>query len=300
MVPDVSICIATCRRPVGLSRLLASLARAKRPDGVELEVIVVDNDPDASPEVRPDEPPPGLVVRWLREPRRNIALARNRGVDAASGHWLAFVDDDEVVHEGWLEAFWSMPRRFDADAYFGPVLAAAEAPDTAATRWLDVDTFYARERFATGTSIGAAGARTGNAFLRRASLGDARFDPAFGLSGGVDTDLFGRLRERGLRFVWCDEARVDETLPRERHRFGWLVQRAFRGGHVTVRVEAARRGRRAGDVPRAAIGLLGFAVLSVPVLFFSRVRAAQLVLRACTQAGKLWAHAGGRYEEYGD
>ena len=44
VAPDVSICIATYRRPAGLARLLASLAAMKRPSGCSVETIVVDND----------------------------------------------------------------------------------------------------------------------------------------------------------------------------------------------------------------------------------------------------------------
>jgi hypothetical protein len=44
---DVSVCVATYRRPAGLARLLASLGRMKLPAGLRVEILVVYNDPEA-------------------------------------------------------------------------------------------------------------------------------------------------------------------------------------------------------------------------------------------------------------
>ena len=77
---DVSICIATYRRPVGLVRLLGSLGRAKLPGGVGVEAIVVDNDPAADP-ARPiaaDVSLPGN--RLARHTRAQALLVGGRGV----------------------------------------------------------------------------------------------------------------------------------------------------------------------------------------------------------------------------
>src|SRR5215472_6069312 len=147
---DVSICIATYRRRFGLVRLLESLSRLKRPDGLRAEVIVVDNDPASDPAFAPgaDAAAP-LPMRWLREPRRNVAYARNLAVANGRGEWLAFVDDDEIVDEGWLAAYWERACEGDCDGYFGPVLPHLEAR---CTPWLDAS-FFERARFASGTRI---------------------------------------------------------------------------------------------------------------------------------------------------
>src|SRR5437867_1855933 len=152
---DVSICIATYRRRFGLARLLGSLARLKLPDGISAEVIAVDNDPASDPAHAPlaDAAAP-LPLRWLREPRRNIAYARNLAVANARGSWLAFVDDDEVVDEGWLAAYWKRASERECDGYFGPVLPRFE---TWCTPWLD-SWFFENARFASGTRITRLGA----------------------------------------------------------------------------------------------------------------------------------------------
>ena len=132
---DISICVATYRRRYGLARLLDSLARMKLPEGVRAEVIVVDNDPASDPrEVASRDTAAPLPLRWLREPRRNIAYARNLAVANARGEWLAFVDDDEVVDEGWLAAYWARAEEGDCDGYFGPVLPRTPSTPRATTR----------------------------------------------------------------------------------------------------------------------------------------------------------------------
>jgi glycosyltransferase involved in cell wall biosynthesis len=296
---DVSICIATCRRRHGLARLLDSIARLKLPDGMRAEVIAVDNDPASDPAEAPraDALAP-LPLRWLREPRKNISYARNLAVANARGEWLAFVDDDEVVEERWLAAYWDSAGEGNADGYFGPVLPRIEAWFTP---WLD-ESFFERARFATGTRITDLGAHTCNAFVRRSLFRDARFDPSFGRSGGEDTALFRRLTARGSRFEWVDEAIVHEYVTAERHRPGWLARRAFRGGcvHAQVEHELGRVPSRSAAVTQAAAAAGAFLLASAALLVGGRARALRFALHASVQAGKGWGHLGGAFQEYAD
>jgi succinoglycan biosynthesis protein ExoM len=296
---DVSICIASYRRRAGLARLLASLARMKVPDGVTVEVVAVDNDPASDPA---DAPAPdaagGIPMRWLREPRRNVAYARNLAVANARGRWIAFVDDDEAVDEGWLSAYWERAGEGECDGYFGPVLPQL---DTWYTPWLDLS-FYERRRFVSGTRITSDGAHTGNAFVRSALFRDACFDPAFGQSGGEDTALFRRLNARGARFEWCDEAIVHETVPASSHRPGWLLRRAFRGGcvHAQIEQELGRVPSRSAAVTTAVAAAGALLAGAAASLIFGRARALRTLLPAAVQAGKAWGHLGGAFLEFAD
>ena len=235
--------------------------------------------------------------RWLHEPRRNIAHARNRALDAARGTWIAFVDDDEIADESWLAAYLAHAEGGAWEGLFGPVIPRLER---VATPWLDLDTFYARARHPSGRPLGPTELRTSNAFVRRALFEGRRFDPAYGRSGGSDAELFGRMLAAGARFAFCDEARVTETLPPERHTLGWLTRRAFRGGFVFSRMALARdpRARRSG-APRALAVLLGCAAALPFTLPLGRPAAARIWLRGAVQAGHLWAFAGGSFQEYG-
>jgi succinoglycan biosynthesis protein ExoM len=299
MAPDVSVCVASYQRPRGLARLLESLVRQKLPSGLDIELIVVDNDAEGSAAPVLARYRDALPLRSFLEPRRNIAHARNRALAEARGRWLAFVDDDEEAEEGWLAAYWSrLEGGEDADGWFGPVLPRTEEPHDG---WLELERFYARPQHAPGCVLGLADLTTSNAFVRRSLFQVRRFDPGFGRSGGEDTEIFGRLLRAGSRFRCCDDARVVEYLPAERLRLGWLAQRAFRGGAVTTRLERLRLGRGSALVRRGPQALAGLALYgaSLPLAALGgRVPAARAALGACTQAGHLWAMLGGVYEEY--
>ena len=298
MAVDVSICIATYRRPEGLSRLLDSLERLKLPPGLRLETIVIDNDADGSArhivEARVYSLDP---IRYSIEPRRNIAHARNAAVSQARGDWLAFIDDDEVADENWISGYWEFLERVQCDGAIGPVLPRFEK---VVTPWLDVETFYARRRHATGEPLCTGDLYTSNAVIRRSLFDERRFDPEYGLTGGSDLELFGRMLRFGARLLWCDEATVVEFVPPERHRFGWLAQRWFRGGLVYTRVtRSVTSGGSAGRMIQTLAKLFGFAVLTPVAAFGGRRALARMLLRVCTQAGHLWALMGRSYEEYG-
>ena len=295
VTPLISICVATYRRPRGLSRLLASLERLELPAGAHVETIVVDNDAEES--ARPvvaGHARGGAPVAYCVEPRRNIAHARNRAVEAARGRWIAFIDDDEEAEPRWLAAYLELAARKSADAFFGPGLPRLES---VATPWLDAEAFYARPRHATGTAIDRGEARTGNAFVSAKVFDGRRFDPAFGASGGEDAELFAHV---GGPLLWCDEARVVEFVPKERHRPAWLLSRAFRGGYVHTRLALRARPAVAAllGLPRALLaGTVLLAVLPFAALA-GRRRALRVALRLGVQAGHVFAHLQGRLEPY--
>jgi succinoglycan biosynthesis protein ExoM len=296
--PDVSICIATFRRPRGLALLLESLSRQKLPQGLDVEIVVVDNDAAGEAQSRAMAVcDAARTARWFVEPRQNIALARNRAVSEARGRWIAFIDDDEVADESWLAAYWKLVERGDGDGFFGPVEARL---DEVVTPWLDVETFYSRPRHPSGTPIDSTELSTSNAIVRRSLFADRRFDPAWGRTGGSDSELFDRMLASGARFLWCDEALVCETISAQRHRLGWLSQRAFRGGVGFTRLQRQRRRRGvvSRGLPRALLALAVLAPLLPVSLLGGRAAAARVWLRLCTQVGHLWAIAGLSYEEY--
>jgi succinoglycan biosynthesis protein ExoM len=290
---DVSVCVATFRRPAGLARLLASLGRMKLPDGVLVEVVVVDNDPDTAEPARPLAAG-ALPVRRIHEPRQSIAHARNAAVGAARGRWLAFVDDDEEVCEGWLAAYLEQRERTPCDGLCGPVGARALRPEAGGLAWL---AFFERESLESGARLPLSAARTGNAFLARRLFDAVAFDPDFGLSGGEDTRLFAELVARGAELRWCEPARVTEWVPPERLRAGWLLRRAFRAGSAHGRI-ARRSGGALRALPRALAACVAAALLAPLAALRGPLPRLRAAMRACGAAGRIFGLLGGRYEEY--
>ena len=128
MSPLVSIVIPTLDRPAALARALASVLAQRGLEPAALEVVVVDNSAGGSAAAALSLFP-ASAFRLLSEPRPGIANARNAGVAAAAGEWVAFLDDDEEAQPGWLAALLDVARRTNADAVFGPVEARAEGAE---------------------------------------------------------------------------------------------------------------------------------------------------------------------------
>jgi GT2 family glycosyltransferase len=99
--PLVTVIIATRERPDSLHDCLYSVLGVDYP---RVEVIVVDNDPVTTATQDLVARCFGRRVRYLREMRRGLGAAHNRGVVEAMGEIVAFVDDDVVVDGQWLAA----------------------------------------------------------------------------------------------------------------------------------------------------------------------------------------------------
>ena len=103
----LSLIIPTHNRAASLLRLLDSVAR-QTADPASWECIVVDNastdDTAAAVDAFVAEHP-RLALRRVFEPRPGVSHARNRGVLEARAEWIAAVDDDERINEGFIEAY---------------------------------------------------------------------------------------------------------------------------------------------------------------------------------------------------
>ena len=92
--PEVSVVIPTRSRWRLLST--AALPSALEQEGVEVEVIVVDDgSQDETPARLAELQDPRLTV-IRHESSRGVAIARNAGIRAARGRWVSFLDDDDL------------------------------------------------------------------------------------------------------------------------------------------------------------------------------------------------------------
>jgi glycosyltransferase involved in cell wall biosynthesis len=123
-VPDVTVVIPTRSRWELLST--AALPSALAQEEVEMEVIVVDDgSSDATPDALAEVGDPR--VRVLRHERAlGVARARNAGVAAARGEWIAFLDDDDLWSPLKLRLQLEAARAEDASFVYGGAAAVAE------------------------------------------------------------------------------------------------------------------------------------------------------------------------------
>ena len=235
LMPDhISVCICTFHREDMLARTLAGVISQVADPSFSFEIVVVDNDKNhsAGEIVRKFQSNGFQKVLYDCEPIQNIALARNRTIQNATGNLIAFIDDDEFPNENWLMKMYSCLKDYNADAVLGPVL-----PDfpVGVPEWLKKSKLCERRRNVTGSSITRRDMRTGNILFKRYVFekDDMWFDPSKGLTGGSDVEFIERQIKRGRRFVWCDEAIVFETVPPERWGESFYLRRNLRIGGLS-------------------------------------------------------------------
>ncbi len=119
----ISVVIATRERTHSLARCLNSLALLDYPD---YEVIIVDNAPLTDNTAHLVRQWAGSSVRYVREDRRGLAAAHNRGLQEAKGAIVAFTDDDVIVDKRWLTEIADAFRAADDVACVTGLIMAAE------------------------------------------------------------------------------------------------------------------------------------------------------------------------------
>lgn len=117
MAPTVSVIMPTYNRAALMPAAVRSvLAQTWRP----LELVVVnDGSADATSQVleqlRPEVEGARVTPVFVHQPNSGVAAARNAGIAAASGSWVAFLDDDDAWDARKLELQMARLSETDAD-----------------------------------------------------------------------------------------------------------------------------------------------------------------------------------------
>ncbi|QBQ54401.1 glycosyltransferase family 2 protein [Nitrosococcus wardiae] len=222
----IAVCIATFKRPQLLENLLNSIANQVTKSKFLISVIIVDNDAKASGQTIAKN----YTNYYFIETEKNIALVRNRAVTEAvtlGANFVAFIDDDEVASFDWLFRLYEAVQ--NVDIVHGPI--CRDVPDTPFFR-----VFFKRRRGDPPSSWKRAKPSTGNCLIRVEVFQKIQFDPAFGISGGEDSDFFYRALQAGFRFRWVLDAVATETVLPNRMAIRWVLARSFREGNSFIRL----------------------------------------------------------------
>lgn len=217
--PDTAIVVPTLARR-SLSALLESLAVSVSAGncGVPTAIYLVDDrGPSAGPLPCARSLWRGATPAVLRGPGRGPAAARNVGWRAARTTWVAFLDDDVVVTEGW----WAQLCRDLAGA----------TPDVAASKGriivpleTDSPSDFARN---TAALERAQWITADMAFRRRALARVQGFDERFPRAYREDSDLALRLAAHGYRLSQGERMTMHPVRPA-----GWWVSVAQQAGNA--------------------------------------------------------------------
>jgi succinoglycan biosynthesis protein ExoM len=295
----VAVCIATFKRPELLKYLLAGISKLafEKMPSPEISVVVVDNDAGGSAEgtCRATQLP--WPIKYIVEPHRGIAQARNRAIkEAGRVDFISFLDDDEIPTPAWLDELLWAQACFGADVVCGSVLPrfANGVPD-----WVRTGGFFDRT-YDSGCSLDTCGA--GNVLITsRVFTTVTNFDERFALTGAEDWHFFLRVRRAGYAIVSSSGAVVHESVSASRASLTGVLRRAYYSGNSWVLCESCLDGSVSTRILRMtkACGriLQGMASTCLSP-FLGRVALAKGLRGLCLGAGMLTALAGRSYNAY--
>ena len=289
----IVIGIPTFRRPWGLSRLLASIA--KLDVQFSINVLVADNDKDKRQgiavveQVRKDGFPFSII--GIVVPDRGISQVRNalmrNAFEILAADGLAMVDDDEIVETNWLSKLVAMQEKGGFDVVGGLTLPEFEESPPEWSKGLRI--YWRRIHNPGAISIIQS---TVNILLHRSlheRFRGCNFNPEFGLTGGEDKEFFTRLKQKGAKFGFATEAKSHEYISSSRMTRRWALQRAFRIGWSDARVFQLNMHRQK-DSGYEVVKLSG-ALLISSICILSTIWSPNLQMKACMtlvrQFGKL-------------
>jgi glycosyltransferase involved in cell wall biosynthesis/GT2 family glycosyltransferase len=270
--PTVSVVIPTRNRPDSAIETLRSVLRSRYPSD-RYEVIIIDNASggDATVALPGDLEGGQVPVSLLQEPAPGGSNARNRGLLAATGEFVAFTDDDIDVDRDWLA---TIVRAFDHDERVAGVggLTVPRGLETPAQAWY--------ESFASGErgferrvldrhdppadrplfpfTIGDLGTGENIAFRREVLTRLGGFDPALGTAtptlGGEDVEAMLRVLLAGYQVIYEPAALVRHAHPRQ---YGQFERRVWGYGVGLTACLTKALIEHPGLLPRLALKLPG-------------------------------------------
>jgi len=278
----ICVCVCTYKRPFFLKRLLFEMSQQATGGLFTYSIAVVDNDASRSAESTVAEMrlASSVPMKYEVEPRRSIALARNKVVEIAVGDFLAFIDDDEFPASDWLLTLFKTCNQYNVDGVLGPVMRYF---DEAPPAWLQRSRFFVRPVYPTGMQVDWIISRTSNVLVKRRTIeGDAApFRPEF--RAGEDKDFFRRKMEDGYVFIWSADAVVFETIPPSRWTRIYQVRRAMLQGAC----ESLQPSCGAKSIVKSVIAIPLYAIVLPFSLLFGQHIFMSFVEKMSYHAGKL-------------
>ena len=273
----------------------------------DLTVAVVDNDAGATAaDVLNDYAANGrFKLRSAQQPKRGLSSARNSALQlafASKSDLFAFLDDDEVPSDRWLQTLVNCFSDAGNVIVIGPVEPRFDAPPPP---WIVAGRFFHKQCKPEDEHVEGY---TSNVMMRTSSIAASGvlFDETLNFIGGEDVVFFAAMRAHGLDVKCIPRAVVYEWIPPNRASLKWMMRRWLRAGATSTRLIEGPKGVWAHRLATAGrgIGRIGAGSILVVVNAVTRGRrdfaaVARSIATVCRGVGMLVAAFGISYQEYG-
>lgn len=237
-VTFVAIACCTFQRQAFLERTLMNLANLEIPENIRVEVVVVDNDKDASAKNVVDKLTSAeagfpFKINYFVEEKRGLSNARNKLlseiVNLGASH-VAIFDDDGLVDSKWL---WNHISLYNENPN-GKIISGPEFAyfDGEFPSFLENNNIFVHSTTKKKGEVRNTCASNNSFFpVSIVSRDNIWFDPEFVFMGGEDGDFFSRASKAGYEIVFNPDAIVREIADKSRVNLKWILHRSWYNGY---------------------------------------------------------------------
>lgn len=239
----MSIILATRNRSALLDQAINSFSQLDLA-GLSAEFIIVDNGSQ--------DPTPKIIQKWskrlkilsrvVEQPGKNRCL--NEAVQYAGGELFVFTDDDVIADSQWLQALAKAASRWPDDCIFGGAIAPCfpgrqpSYVDALSKYYGVLYSIYQPAETEGYVKIAPFGP---NLMMRSKVFDSYSYNENIGPTSscyamGSETELLLRLKNAGMKFVFVPSAKVRHLIRDEQFCQSWLLDRAFRSGRGSAKL----------------------------------------------------------------
>ena len=232
----ISAIICTHNREHYLGAAIDSVLSQKF--SAEFEVIVVDNASSDRTRAIVEARLSDSRLQYVYEPVTGLSVARNTGARVAQGQILAYLDDDAIASELWLQALWAHYQQYEDVAIAGGRITLIWPDGVQPPPWISPELsgslgFYNLGDQLTFIDNPGQTPRGLNYSMRRAfweAIGG--FDSQLGRIGtrllsNEELQMTERALEAGWRVAYIPDALVAHNVAPERLHQSWFLNRSW-------------------------------------------------------------------------
>lgn len=237
-MPDtqISAIICTHNRDNYLGAAIDSLLSQDCAAG--FEVVVVDNGSKDNTKQVVESRLDNHLIKYIYEPTLGLSVARNTGAKASRGEILAYLDDDAVASEGWLQVIYEGYQSNPKLAIAGGKVTLLWPAQTLPPRWLspglsgNLGAYDLGDRVVKIENPGDT-PRGLNYSIRRSFLDDiGGFDTNLGRVGknllsNEELQMTELALEKGWEVAYLPDALVAHNVSPERLKRSWFISRGW-------------------------------------------------------------------------
>ncbi|MEO0686719.1 MAG: glycosyltransferase, partial [Cyanobacteria bacterium J06649_11] len=237
-MPDtqISAIICTHNRDNYLGAAIDSLLSQNFAQG--FEVVVIDNGSKDNTKQVVEQRLDDSRLKYIYEPVLGLSVARNTGAKASSGEILAYLDDDAVASEGWLQELYGAYQSNSKLAIAGGKVTLLWPDKVTPPRWLspglagNLGAYDLGESIVTIKNPGQT-PRGLNYSIRRSFLDDiGGFDINLGRVGknllsNEELQMTELALEKGWEVAYIPNALVAHNVSPERLKRSWFISRGW-------------------------------------------------------------------------